>query len=694
MVGLNRLQTNSINYSQWNLKIAQYFFNTEKAGCTVSLYVTEELINSLGISEKVDYQDFIKAIRNSVGMTKNGICQKAVQTMENWKSRYGRQGYPPYIAYLAVFVLASGTEDDFSHNAYYPRLRKLLRENPNSKPYPDFEHMQKLWRDLEKWANVDKSGELGFFNINNTGRLVHVGIPISQTLLTERELKVLPSIFAKAGLEAIYFPSEKYIALLLVKHGRSYLRKRTLDMLETTSENKELHCALIEKIVDELRAWDGTVGILSEQRIDLERSTQVYVVLKLCCKLDLIAKYATFTLRCTTKHEFPEDGLKLCLNNNNYSCYEHGNTWSSLIRLVASGRNIDASQLDWCQDVQMKSPDKKWNFRLSASPIRIFIEGKNIGLPGLVEVGQMPKGSSFYLLVHRECHTLIELWGVSSCEGFENLSYIEGLPKGWKLFKVAVAINDEIVRDKYSILSFSNIIRLDLQGGIRIDKGNYFFKFAPPKLILQGADESIKLYCNGKFLENQLGVGGIYELPLDIQVNTKIEIEARNGKDIIKHLSLFLVEDFSFQTSAKIPKLNKFGLIHINQDENYSGVIGAFVDGINCDAFDFNTLLPVQGKQHIIFMGKEPGQVVSYPQESIPLDWYPVWAIAKGKLFDKAMFCGTSLKESEPSLLICKNKEKLILWKKILLDKRTLPPIEDIRMQKLWEKFKKGAKRA
>lgn len=695
MKSLSYTAKNTRSYSEWNDIIAQHFFNPEMAGRNVYLYVTEDLINSLGISKGVSCQDFIQTVKNAIGLS--SICKQALRSMQNPVWRYQRQGYPPYIGYLALFVLAAGTEGDFSCKAYYPRLRELLGEEPTSRQYPDFDEMQTLWKDLEKWANVDKSGEWGIFNVNNTGRLVHVGIPITQTLLTESELKALPVIFAEAGLEPISLPSERYIASLLVRYGHHYLRRRTLRLLEETNEDDELRHALIERIVDELRTWDGTAEVPSEARISSEGRTQVYGILRLSCKLDSIAKRATFTLRCTTKHEFPEDGLILNFNNDSCSCDEHGNGWSSPIRWELNGRNIDASQLDWRQGLRMESIDKKWCFKLPESPILIFAEGKSMGLAGLVEVGRVIKGSPFYLVAHQECCTLLEKWGASSCEGFEKLHILNGLPRGWQLFKVAVANSDEIVKIRYPILSFATNERLDLEGGIRIDKGNNFFKFAPPKVVLQGGNESVQVYCNDNLLKSS-AEGGIYELPPDISPYTKIEIKARKANEIIKRLSLYLVEDFpliTLESSIKSPQVNTLGNVQTNIDKNSPGVTGAWVKKFDCPDFNFNTLLPIQGNQRIIFVGNEPGQVASYPEEALPIDWHPVWAIAKGSLFDRAMFCGTSLKESEPKLSTCKDKNKLGLWKKIFFDnrRRTLPPIGEISRKKLWDKFQKEAKR-
>ena len=674
-----------MDYLAWNKLIASHFFRPEMADNRVYLYVTEDIISSIGKDKGVDFQDFINAVKTSVGMTKNGICQKAWRTMEEWKYRQKRQGYPPYIGYLALFVLAAGTEEDFSANAYYPRLRKLLGEKQASKPYPDFDQMRIVWKDLEKWANTDKDGEWGIFNINISGRLIHVGIPISQTILTEKELKALPIIFAEAGLDSNNHFSERAIAFWIGKYGYKYLRKRTIRLLKETSARDELRQALIDRIIDELSAWDGTAEISSEA------GKRFYGTLRLCCKLDTTAKSANFTVRCSTNREFPEDKLVLKYNSDSYYCDEYGNGYSSAIRSNLNDKTIDASLFDWCQNMQMESDDKRWCFNFIASPVRVFVKGENQGLQGYVEVGRIPQGLPFYLAAHQNCCPELEKWGKSGCTGFQKSDILQGLPSGWHFFRVESADSDQLVRDKFPILSFSTSVLLELKGGIRVDKGNYFFKFAPPQIVLAGADSSVKLYCNQIKLDSS-NTEGIYQLPTYITAGTKIEIEARRGEDVIKRLFLFLEESFAIETIKLAPYLDYFGNFYSNLDNKIAGVIGAWIGGVNCPLFDFNTLLPLQGRQKIFFVGKEPGQIVTFPDETLPLDWHPVWAIAKGRLFNKAMFCSSSLKESEPHRSTCNDKIKLQQWQEIL-STRTLPPLEDNRLQDLWKKFQKEAQR-
>jgi len=143
------------------------------------------------------------------------LCVKALETQENWLLELD---YPPYIGYLALFVLAVGIEGDFATHSYYPRLRTLLGEEPTTDLYPSFDRMWKLWEDLEKWSNEDKSGELGIFNSNSVGKRKHIGLPKGQTLLTEEERHALPAIFVAADLDPISHPTEGAIALLLAKH--------------------------------------------------------------------------------------------------------------------------------------------------------------------------------------------------------------------------------------------------------------------------------------------------------------------------------------------------------------------------------------------------------------------------------------------------------------------------------------------
>lgn len=673
-----------MDYLTWNNSIASHFFKPEMADSTVHLYVTEKLITDIGQERGVDLSDFIAAIKTGPpGVTRQGLCVKALQSRDNWQQR--ELDYPPYIAYLALFVLAAGIEGTFAAHSYYPRLRTLLGEEPTTGQYPSFNRMSELWEDLEKWSNQDKSGELGIFNSTSIGKRNHIGLPLAQTLLTEEERRALPAIFAAADLDSTSPPAEGAIARLLAKHGRKQLEKRTLSLLEETSDSKELRQALLEWIIDELRDWDGTA--------EDSGKTQIYGLLRLCCKLDSIAKRASLSLRCSTKHEFPEEDLLLFLEDNSqsFSCYEDSGGWSSPLISESDGKPLVASEFDWLKGLQVRSADSKWCFKLPASPIRVFVNGDSQGLPGIVEVRQLPTQKPFYLAAHQECLELLTRWGESSCQGFEKLQIIDGLPSGWHFFKAQAACSDELIKQKYPILALPTNVRLELAGGIRLERGNKFFKFAPPKLVLQGANESIKVFGNNKLLDCT-EAAGIYELPADT-AETKLLIEARSGDDIIKRCSLLLVENYSLPSQSNAPQFDRFGKIHTGENES-AGVSGAWVQGVDFPDFNFNTFLPIQGKQRIFYVGKEPGQIAICPAESLPTDWEPVWAISKGRHRGQAMFCGTNLAESQPSMSKCKDRKKMRAWKEILWhDRKIISPPDRSNLKPLWKQFQKEAER-
>src|SRR5207244_745178 len=120
-----------MEYVDWNNAIAKHFFRPEMEGKRVYLYVTEELIAELGQPQAAGLQEFLAAVRiGPAWATRSGLCQKALQAMHNWRTR--SLAFPPYIGYLALFVLAAGIEGDFSPIAYYPRLRSLLQEPSGS----------------------------------------------------------------------------------------------------------------------------------------------------------------------------------------------------------------------------------------------------------------------------------------------------------------------------------------------------------------------------------------------------------------------------------------------------------------------------------------------------------------------------------------------------------------------------------
>src|SRR5262249_54802819 len=148
---------------------------------------------------------------------------------------------------------------DCPPHAYYPRLRKLIDYDGDG-ILPAFDKMGELWDDLERWANEERSGTLGIFNSRCIGGWVHVGRPLSQTMLTQQERRALPGIFAAAHLDPTASPSDLGLRQSLRASGNHGLRPRTMDLLTGNNGSEAgFLSVLLSTAREELEHWDGHV---------------------------------------------------------------------------------------------------------------------------------------------------------------------------------------------------------------------------------------------------------------------------------------------------------------------------------------------------------------------------------------------------------------------------------------------------
>ncbi|MGH2626400.1 MAG: hypothetical protein ACRDHY_07100, partial [Anaerolineales bacterium] len=291
------------SYMAWNDSLAGRFFHPAAAGQQVYLYVTEDVVQEVGRPLGGGVEEFITAVRTGPpGTTRSGHCQRALQVANGWRQR--GLSYPPYVGYLALFVLAGGHEGDFAAHAYYPRLWEMLGESGEGSP-PSFDRMIQLWDDLERWSTQDTDGQLGIFEARIIGGWIHVGLPLAQTVLTEAERKLLPKIFADARLDPDAPPSTRALQRALIQFGRPVLRPRTVAALEGSSETFKR--ALLDVVADDFLEWDGQIPVAGGG----SQEHEVQAGLRLCLAIDRVAGTARASLRCHSKREFPEQGLRL-----------------------------------------------------------------------------------------------------------------------------------------------------------------------------------------------------------------------------------------------------------------------------------------------------------------------------------------------------------------------------------------------
>ncbi|HTR27233.1 MAG TPA: hypothetical protein VMI10_24900 [Terriglobales bacterium] len=572
-----------MDYLRWNDEIASKFFNPEAAGRRVYLHVTKELIAEIGRDKGISFADFVRSIKGGPPWCSGvPLCLRASEAFANWRRRKvpSKLPFPPYIGFLSLFVLAAGLGDEgeFSIQAYYPRLRKLLGEEQSAGPYPHFAGMRDLWADLETWSQSDKHGELGIFEYPPTGRFVNVGVPISQTILTEQERRDLPLIFGDAGLDAGAPPAESYLGSILQEFGAGRLRPRTLRILRDPVTHKEEYEGLLGAVLDELNEWDGSVKNETEKG---PKKVSVHASLRLCLEeIDQVAGRVALRLRCRTAHEFPEDGLVIALHSARYSCQEYGGGWSTILEEEDGGNPVDAADFDVFSSLGMREFTYGWRFTLPASTVRVFVNGALEGLPGYVEVHQLPAGTSFFMVVDQPAWGLVEKWGQSSCQGFKHLDISDGIPYGCRIYRVERATNDDIVRDVYPVLSFPAAERIRWQGGIRLS-GNTFFDFALPNVVVESSGP-VKVFCNNHLLPKS--EQGDFLLPRPVQDGTQLRIEVRRHENTVARKSLFVSAKFQWQGLSPLEWFDSFGID--SQIESAPRAAGAIVEFDLPSSFD------------------------------------------------------------------------------------------------------------
>lgn len=655
------------------------------------LFVTADLINEVGTPVNSDLQDFVSAVK--VGppwITRHGqsICQQALQTLENWRAK-GLQ-YPPYLAYLALFVLADTVNTGFARHSYYPGLRSLLGEVPQSGMYPSFHFMYRLWEDLAIWSNQDKHGEWGVFDANIVGEWTHVGLPRAQTLLTEEERNNLPFLFADNGFDPSSLPSDVELAYLLSDDPARRLRQYTKKLLRPTSDNDQpARNVLIEVLMDELQRWDGSIP--RQENLN-EHTYDTMGNLRLTLVLDTTARTVRTGLRCRSNREYPAEGLQFTgieVPGTLY-CFQDWQGWSTLLSTDEAQRNsFDASQVDWRNGLKLSDSVHGWRAILQWRPVRVMVTASQYGFDGLVEESQLPKGKSFCLLAHNCLADLLQKWGAESCDGFREVDFLTGLPKSWRLYLVERAKSDAIIRDRLPFLAFPKSLRIQLHGGLKV-RGNQYFTFALPNIEVTGTDEDVDVCCNDYLLPRD-DATGLWEIPAVLRVR-KLVVEVRRDDECICKRSLYSLDTTNWQEIAISMYLDRFGQHHSkNMQEACSGAI---VYGFTPPQFNPEVFIPPGGDNRVFYIGRNPGEIATTPSEPVPRDWLPVWAIPMRKR-GYAIYCATDLNASTPMDNPCSDKRRVKKWIEVLWHKRKrIEPPRHPTTLALWKAYQEAAHRA
>lgn len=679
-----------LTYLQWNDIIASHFFIEEKAGKEVLLYVNEPLIEELGGPHGAGLDSFVEAVKTGPPwVKKSGICQKALQTLEAWREK--DLNYPPYIAYLALYVLAAGIEGDYAPHAYYPRLNDLLGEGglaQKGRP-PSFDQMIDLWDDLEKWSREDKHENFGRFVARIRGQWWMVGLPLSQTLISEDERRRLPLLLSERELDPSDLPSPEVILRLLRKAAGSLLQRRTLRVLDGDDrDTMVLRAALADVVIEELETWDGRVfeeDPLGRQGV----AKRMRTALRLCLKYDALAQHVACRVRIKTASTFPDDGCTFVGEGSggNWMCEDLFGGWSNTLYDPVASRELDGATLDWTHGERFLDIDNQWTATLRPATTRVFTPGQSEGLPDFIERQRLERNTSFIIATSIDVET-IKRWGAQHCSNFKQHSP-SGLPHGWTLF------SGEDVRNScpgVDVLTISSTIRLLVRGGVKTERGNVYLKGAPPYIMLENALGTEAVTLDTQELERDEYIN-IWRIPDDAPEGRSLRIEVHGPEQPLRKIIRLESPHLPLRQDYTEFRRNPAGMLSQDSPQYACGAVVHYKPGDGPPAYSKD--LPLHLSTHVTLVGATPGQIAVWPEEDLP-DWWPVWAIVKaGRKQVKAVFCGTEEQATRPYTKTRPNGDRALVkrWKDVVWhDRKRIVPPELRILHKRWCEYMEVAK--
>lgn len=673
----------AMDYRQWNTCLRDYFFNPDAAGKEVVLFADRPLINRLGARHGADVDDFIRAVTDGTqGTGWNSVCQNAHRKFKDWRDSWGR---PQYIGYLVFFVLAAGQDGDYSVNAYYPRLNKLLGLPVNSGAPASFNRMYQLWEDLEVWSKSDMMETLGRFTARVRGRWIHVGLPLSQTLLTAEEKSSLPSFYASSGFDPTSPPSGLLLGRrMLAEPG--LLHARTRRILQKQEDGMHhLKDSLIEYVLADLSEWDGSTGTVGSGTENPDG--RVYGALRIGLHYDPVSWTVKTTVRFKINRDLPEEEMLFIRlgDTSIWKCNNFIQSWTTEFSSVSDKRLLDASQLNWLHGEAFSDEEGNWKVQLKGAAVRVFMEGIREKLPRWIETNRIDNNGKYLLACCASHAEDISLWGAESCEVFRSLSVDDGLPEGWRLYELTNIRESHPLID---VLQLPSIHSVTFSGGLRTGRGNKFFAFAPPEIVVEGISGDYEVTVSGQKAGRT--ESGTWALPPGMPSGQPVQVEVIAGDAVIK--TSFQLEEPSIAPDYTSFKRDRYGK-KMEGDDSYCTVSGADVRGGIVQEFPAYTPgLPTYLSHRIKFLGTVPGQIAEWPGRSIPFEWQPVWAIARVKRDKWQAYYIGAVQDISHSPVFRRELHEWKKWKKAFTYLNVSPPGFDLATV-LWRHYKEGARR-
>jgi hypothetical protein len=243
-----------------------FFFRPEMANRPVYLCIDRSVLARVAADNGFPADDPVASLTAAVRRHVPGEppLRWWVDAAFQWR-RSGRSGTPPFVAALAVTVLAATASDDGANiRSYYRTLRALLGLPPGVDAPKEFDSdIQQLWTWLREWLDDHEAGALGRATATKAAGWANVGWAISQTVLSPLDRAKLPLFFTAIGAQAGQRADGELLATQLTSWaaGNVQLSSR----LTRALADRTLRALLAQTLAGELALWDGQLSSNADQ---------------------------------------------------------------------------------------------------------------------------------------------------------------------------------------------------------------------------------------------------------------------------------------------------------------------------------------------------------------------------------------------------------------------------------------------
>lgn len=315
----------------------------------------------------------------------------------------------------------------------------------------------------------------------------------------------------------------------------------------------------------------------------------------------------------------------------------------------------------------------------------VLVVAAKEGLPGLIQVLQLPVSGAFYVLHGPRSQQSVRQWLSDAGANATELSVNRGIGAGWTLLECD-GLGTHGAPSALGPLRVPDRVKIRLRYGIRSAPGNNFLSVAPPAVVVDGAPPGYELRSDGVPVSSD--DLGLHWLEQDESRNGRIRLAVvSDGRDL-RHLTLSLAGEEIWAENSEALRVDRWGNKALGDDWLLQGAYcRADVGELPLDV----SLVPgVAESDRAWVLGPSVGQVADASSWHL-LDWPVVWVVVKQKRKLHAHFCGTRHDELRPVAGVGAGADMraVATWKELLWGKRKRidGPRGDLLTKSLWVEY-------